>query len=118
MSGTGRAGGPPVAEKRPLRRRRVLLGGIVTFLEGAVHFDCTIRDLTEAGARITVPRNQPMPSHIHLINMRDRIAYESHVAWNTGREAGLTFRKTIPLETLNDPELAFLKTLWHDRSVR
>jgi hypothetical protein len=43
-------------ERRLRRRHRVLLGGIVTHNEGAHSFGCTIRNQTDAGALITLPK--------------------------------------------------------------
>lgn len=109
---------PRAAERRPQRRTRVLLGGRITYFDGAQCFDCTIRDLTKAGARISLPRNQPIPSSVYLINMRDRTAHEAKVAWNNGKEVGLSFVKSYPLSEITDPKLSYLKQLWHERAMR
>src|ERR1700692_139593 len=53
---------PPPAERRPRSRKRVLLGGIITFADGAHSFDCTFRNLSESGARIVVAKNAQFPS--------------------------------------------------------
>ena len=45
---------PPLAERRPVPRRRVLLGGVATYEDGAYTLNCQIRDLNEKGARIVV----------------------------------------------------------------
>ena len=109
---------PPTSDRRPQRRTRVLLGGIIAFFDGAEHFDCTIRDLTNAGARVARPRNQPIPSMVYLVNMRDRTAHEAKVAWSNGKEVGLSFIKSFALHEIADPNLAYLKRLWHERAMR
>ena len=109
---------PRAPDRRPQRRTRVLLGARISYSDGAQHFDCTIRDLTNAGARISLPRNQPIPSIVYLINMRDRTAHEAKVAWNNGKEAGLSFIKSFPLGDIDDPNLLYLKQLWHERALR
>ena len=43
---------PPPAERRPKARQRVLLTGIVAYANGAHSFHCTIRNLSETGARL------------------------------------------------------------------
>src|SRR5690348_8656364 len=103
---------PPTAERRPERRRRTLLGGRVSYDSGAHVFDCTIRDLSESGARITVPGQQPIASQVYLINIRDRIVYEAVVVWNRGGQAGLSFRRKLPIAELADESLHYLKRLW------
>jgi len=86
--------------------------------DGAQVFDCSIRDLSEGGARVTVPATQPLPSHVYLINLRDGLAYESVVVWKRGSEAGLSFLKTHQVGELGGTELAYLKRLWVERAAR
>ncbi len=118
MAGTDNRDLPLVPERRPQRRTRVLLGALIVYHDGAQHFDCMMRDLTSVGARIALPRNQPMPSLVYLINMRDRTAHEAKVAWNSGKAAGLSFLNSFPLSEITDPKLSYLKQLWHERAMR
>lgn len=103
---------PPIAERRPKARKRVLLTGIIAYANGAHSFHCTIRNLSETGARLAVGGNAHFPSDFYLINIRDRVAYEVKLVWNRGAEIGVTFKSTIPLGGITDPTLAFLKQLW------
>ena len=109
---------PPLAERRPKTRKRVLLTGIITYAEGAHSFDCTIRNLSETGARIGVGKNMQFPSDFYVINVRDRIAYDAKLVWNKGSEIGVTFKKVTPLAAITDPALAFLKRLWMAKAAR
>jgi hypothetical protein len=109
---------PPPADRRPGRRRRVLLGGRVSYHDGTQVFDCSIRDLSDGGARITVPSTQVLPTQVYLINLRDRLAYESLVVWKRGGEAGLSFVKTLQVGDLGDSHLGYLKRLWLERAAR
>ena len=106
----------PLVERRPTRRRRTLLAGRVCFDAGSEIFDCTIRNLSASGARITVPKDQPLPKTLYLIKLRDRVAFEATVVWTKGTEAGLAFRRTLSLGELNDPKLAYLHRLWFEHS--
>lgn len=103
---------PPPAERRPKGRKRVLLTGIVAYANGAYSFHCTIRNLSETGARLAVGNNAQFPSDFYLINIRDRIAYDAKLVWNRGSEIGVTFKSIMPLAGITDPALAFLKQLW------
>jgi hypothetical protein len=104
-------GPPPRVERRPKPRKRVLLGGRIVYANGEHHFDCTIRDLSETGARILIPRGQPIPANVYLIETRDRKVHEASVVWNNGREAGLHFSKSFALAEVVDPKLTYLKRL-------
>ena len=103
---------PPPAERRPKTRKRVLLTGIVAYGNGAHSFLCTIRNLSETGARLAVGNSAQFPSDFYLINIRDRVAYEAQLVWNKGNEIGVAFKATLPLAGITDPALAFLKQLW------
>ena len=103
---------PPIAERRPQQRRRVLMSGIVTYADGAYSFDCAFRSVSKAGALITIKKNTPFPSKFYLIGIRDGIAYESKVVRNSGSEVGVLFKKTLPLSTMTDNSLNYLKRLW------
>jgi hypothetical protein len=106
------------AERRPKTRKPVLLTGIIAYAEGAHSFDCTLRNVSETGARIGVGKNVTVPSDFHLINMRDRVAYDAKLVWNKGSEIGVTFKNATPLAAIRDPALAFLKRLWMARAAR
>jgi len=103
---------PPVAERRPTPRSRVLLSGVVAYGDGAYSFDCAFRNLSSTGARVAVGKNTQFPSQFFLINIRDRVAYDCKVAWNKGGEVGVAFKATVPLSAITDPGLAYLKKLW------
>jgi hypothetical protein len=99
------------AERRPNRRQRVLLSGLVAFAHGAHCFNCTIRNLNSVGARVSIPKRHAVPAKFFLINLHGQIAYECKLIWNTGVEAGVAFLDSFPLANLNDPKLQFLKRL-------
>ena len=109
---------PPADRRRPDPRRRTLLGGRVAYNDGANVFDCTIRDLSDSGARITVPGQQPIARDVFLINIRDRVVYKALVMWNRGGQAGLSFQEKLPLADLTDKRLDYLKHLWLERASR
>ena len=51
-----------MADRRPKSRRRALLGGVVVHSGGRFTIPCTIRNLSEDGARIAFKRGQMLPS--------------------------------------------------------
>lgn len=105
---------PIVSEQRRKSRRRAQTDGRVCFFNGMQFFDCTIYDLTDSGARITLSSLQPMPSCVYLINVRDGMAYEAYVVRRNDQEAGLMFINTLSLAELSATELDYLTKLWHD----
>ena len=100
-----------MAERRPKPRKRVLFGGRIVYQNGERHFDCTIRDVSETGAKITLKPGQPIASSVYLIDTRNRIVYEARVVWNNGREAGLQFRDSFTIASIENKDLLYLKRL-------
>ena len=105
----------PQGRKKP--RRRVNMSGVITYGYGAYSFRCTIRNLTEIGAGISFLEPRLLPPRLHLINMRDRIAYEALTIWLNDCEAGVVFLDRFPLAEVAD-DLAYLKKLWHGSAER
>ena len=106
------------SERRPKSRKQVLLTGIIASVSGDSSFDCTIRDLSETGARIVAAKGAQIPPAFYLINVRDRVAYETGLVRSDGLEAGVIFKKTLPLSRLTDPALGFLKRMWLAKATR
>jgi len=96
---------PPLLERRPKTRRRVLLAGRVSYFDGAYEFACSIKDLSETGARITLARGQPVPKIIALANLTSRVLYKAQIVWNDGRHAGVRFLDQLPAAELTEPHL-------------
>jgi hypothetical protein len=103
---------PRVVNQRKTPRKRTLLGGKVVFGDGQHVRDCTIRDLSETGARIAIAKGEVIPTRVFLIDRRTPIAYEATVSWIKAPDFGLTFLKTHSLKGEVPPELDYLKRLW------
>ena len=106
---------PPVAERRPKSRNRVLLGGIIVYSEGSYSINCTIRDISLTGARIGLPKGYSIPSSVYLINIRGQTGHEAQVVWFKGAEAGLAFVSSFDLDRIANPELSYLRRIWAAR---
>ena len=100
---------PPVADGRKTPRKRVLLGGKIVFNEGAYTYDCRIRDISEAGARIILSPGAIIPTRVVLIDTRNSMAYPSEVVWLKEPEFGLKFLSAHSLKQPLPPELQYLK---------
>jgi hypothetical protein len=109
---------PPRAERRRKSRRRVLLNGLFVHSDGAQRIACVITELTANGARVEMPIVQDLPASAYLINIRDCIAYQAKIVWNSGTAAALSFSKTFPLTSISNPRLAYLKTVWQESAKR
>jgi hypothetical protein len=77
-------------EKRAAPRQRTLKGGRIVINNGSSTFDCTIRNLSEIGARLRVTSIIGIPDAFHLA-MDDGRKFDCAVAWRTETELGVKF---------------------------
>jgi hypothetical protein len=89
---------PPSGDRRRGARSKALLRGVLVFDHPPITVDCTIRDLTQSGARLVVVDRVAVPREGSLINIRDGVAYEVSVAWRANGEIGVSFGETIDLK--------------------
>jgi hypothetical protein len=99
-------------DNRRATRKRTLFSGKISYSNGAHSVDCSIRNVSQTGARISLTKGVGLPSQLYLIDLRHGIAYEAKVEWSRTPDFGLTFLKTYPLAALSDPSLDYLKQLW------
>lgn len=109
--------GPAPGNRRNLRKR-TLINGRISQHEADASLDCTILDLSASGARIRTAPGHVLPSHFHLINMRDRAAYEVKVVWQKDQFAGLQFDSSHILGGALPKHLQYLRKLWMDYATR
>ena len=99
-------------EQRKAPRKKVLLTGKVIYDGGAHVLDCTIRDLSTTGARITLAQARAMPESFYLLDMVNRVAYDAATVSERAGGFGLKFKKTLRLSEVTQPELRYLKRIW------
>jgi len=92
-------------------RRRALLTGKVASRDGSMVVDCVIRDLSEGGARISIPKSVIIPTRVYLVHGKSNSAYEAEITWIKAPQYGLKFLNVLPLASDLPPHLRFLKKL-------
>lgn len=78
-------------DKRVAPRKRVLKGARIAFNERSSTLSCTVRDISDTGARLRVAQGQAVPSQFDLIIDADGFEAPCSVAWRRGEEVGVTF---------------------------
>lgn len=77
-------------DRRKVQRRRTLKGGHIVINEGRSTFDCTIRNFSEAGAKLVVTSSIGLPERFGLA-MDDGRHFSCAVVWRSETEIGVTF---------------------------
>ncbi|HXJ00782.1 MAG TPA: PilZ domain-containing protein [Micropepsaceae bacterium] len=103
---------PRVVDERRAARKRTLLSGKVIYGEDNRVRDCTIRDLSQSGARIALARGEVIPTRVFLIDRRSASLYEARVTWIKAPDFGLTFMNAYSLDRELPPELRHLEQVW------
>lgn len=78
-----------MSEHRIAPRQRVLKAGTIEFGGGAI--DCTVRNLSETGAALSVESPVGIPSEFKLIVDSDRVSRACRVVWRKESRIGITF---------------------------
>ena len=77
-------------EHRASPRRRTLKGGRIVINNGFSTFECTVRNLSETGARLKVASIIGLPDSFDLV-MEDGTRHHCRIAWKSETEVGVTF---------------------------
>ena len=76
-------------EYRIAARRRMLKAGTIEFGGGAI--DCTIRNMSNAGAALDVASPVGIPAEFTLVLPADGSHMPCHVVWRTDTKLGVSF---------------------------
>jgi len=77
-------------EHRASPRQRTLKGGRIVINDGFSTFQCTVRNLSETGARLKVASIIGIPETFQLV-MDDGRKFACNVVWKTEAEIGVQF---------------------------
>ncbi len=77
-------------ERRIAQRHRVLKLGTLAF-SGGGGTDCTVRNLSESGARIEIASPVGLPASFTLVIAADHFLRHCHEVWSADRRIGVAF---------------------------
>ena len=78
-----------MSEHRTSLRQRVLKAGEIEFGGGAI--DCTVRNLSETGAALSVESPVGIPAEFNLVILSDDVNRRCRVVWRKEKRIGVTF---------------------------
>lgn len=77
-------------DNRGSQRHRTLKGGKIVFNDGFSTYDCTIRNLSDTGAKLMVASLVGVPQRF-LLALDDGRRFECEMAWHREGEIGVRF---------------------------
>jgi PilZ domain-containing protein len=99
-------------EGRRSRRRQTIMTGKIACRGSTLAFNCTIRDISETGARLGVSESHALPARFFLFDTKDHHVHDAIVVWVAYGQRGVRFTASYSLDHAMPPELDFLKRLW------
>src|SRR5438552_286885 len=96
----------PCARKQG--RRRTFIAGMLASCSGAFTINCTVTNFSMSGARVRVEPGALLSGKVWLVHLREKLAFETRVAWRDECDIGLEF---IKAHDLTDATTGELKTL-------
>ncbi len=88
-------------DKRKVPRRRVLKEGKIVYADGLRVLDCTIRDISENGARLLIANTVGLPDKFQLFEKSSGLLYPASIAWRQANAIGVQFDG--PATSIHDP---------------
>jgi hypothetical protein len=78
-------------DKRKVPRRRVLKEGKIVYADGLRVLDCTIRDISDSGARLLIASTIGLPDTFQLYEKSSGTLYPCSIAWRQANAIGVHF---------------------------
>ena len=78
-------------ERRNISRARTILAAQIILHDGGSTVDCTVRNLSDTGARVKVEAPFTLPEHFKLHIPKSNILRSVEVKWRTISELGVQF---------------------------
>ncbi len=105
-------------ERRKADRSKSLLGARVVFHNRASTIDCTVRNISKAGARLAFGAAVPVPDAFDLVIHHKGETHRCRIAWRNAREVGVAFVDPPAGEASRSPEAERrIKALEAERSA-
>src|SRR5258708_7346856 len=93
-------------EKRELARNRTFLGGVIAFNHRKSTMDCLVRNLSAAGARISITNTATVPDEFDLTIKQKDGTLRARIVWRHADEAGVIFLNEYVTGTPTPPDWA------------
>lgn len=105
-------------ERRRSLRQRALLAGKLANEDATSTIDCTIRNLSPDGAMIETTAPHLVPNQLHLVQVKEGVAWDAEVIWRRGNRVGLALKDRHDLRETTARQLRALRAIWSQMALR
>jgi PilZ domain-containing protein len=76
---------------------------------GAFTLDCTVTNFSASGARVRVDSGAMIFGKVLLVHLREKLAFETRIAWRNDRDIGLEFTRAHDLTSTTRADMRVLR---------
>ena len=105
-------------ERRRAGRQRALLAGKLANEDATATLDCVIRNLGGGGAMIETTTPHLIPNQLHLVQIKEGVAWDATVIWRRGNRIGLSLGDRHDLRETTERQLKALRAIWSQMALR
>lgn len=105
-------------ERRRAGRQRALLAGKLANEDATRTLDCIIRNISADGAMIETATPLMIPSQLHLVQIKEGVAWDAEVIWRRGNRIGLSLGDRHDLRETTQAQLRSLRAIWSQMALR
>lgn len=95
--------------QRKESRRRTLFTGMLASCSGGFTIDCTVTNFSVSGARVRVNPGAVIIGKVLLVHLREKLAFETRIAWRNERDIGLEFTRAHDLTNATRADMKILR---------
>lgn len=107
-----------VTEVPRAARQRTLYAGVLIHGAAGLTTDCSVRDISDGGARIKLAAMVVLSAPVVLLTPRVDEAHEVQLIWQRGAELGLRFVRKVDLKAPESDIDRLTRRLWLERCAR
>lgn len=82
-------------QERVSSRVRAFLQGRAVFNNGFASLDCTVRDISETGARLEMASSVTLPDQFDLHIPKKGVTHRARIVWRRDVEVGVTLQEDL-----------------------
>ena len=105
-------------DRRRAGRQRALLAGKLANEDATATLDCVIRNISADGAMIETTTPHLIPNQLHLVQIKDGVAWDATVIWRRGNRIGLSLGDRHDLRETTEKQLRALRAIWSQMALR
>lgn len=104
--------------ERKAQRHRCFLAATVVYGPHDITVPATVRDISERGARLTLPPFTPLPPTFRVLMKQSGKCHDARIAWRRGEVMAVEFIADVDMTSQEDASIRLLRHLAREMAGR